>query len=146
MQLVSEGIVPRTHWSFYFASSGFESVPEPLARFAGSRARPAGSQKLGLRPREIGLVTQSFIKRSPQHKNVAKRYIYLFLGVLSIACLVSLLFLGVTGEERKASESSQPKIPFRRITSNTQLAARCARKGQNAHIPTKSDPFRMKMS
>jgi len=102
---------------------GFKSVPEPLPRFAGSRARPAGSQKLGLRPREIGLFQQIF-KRCPQPKTMPQRYIYLFFGVLSIACLVSFLFLGVTSAKRKASDSSQPKLPFQRIPRNNQQPAR----------------------
>jgi len=50
---------------------------------------------------------------------------YLYLsGVLSIACLVSFPFLGLISGKRKVSDSSQPKLLFRRIPSyNQQLAA-----------------------
>jgi len=63
-------------------------------------------------------------ERCPQPKIMPERCIYLLFGVLSIACLVSFLFLGVTSGKRKASDSSQPDLPFWRIPSkNQQLAA-----------------------
>ena len=91
-----------------------------------SRSPASRARVLGLRPREIGLFQQIF-KRCPQPKTMPQRYIYLFFGVLSIACLVSFLFLGVTRAKRKASDSSQPKLPFRRIPSNNQQLAALAK-------------------